>query len=132
MRITTILLALSLLGMLSSCKDKKVKQGELTPQKVEITETPKPEPEVQKVEEVKPVVKQSNYYVVAGCFRIKSNADRLHSKLIGQGYDSQIIPFYDMHMVTYNGYHTRREAQVALNRIVCEPGKENAWVYPVK
>ena len=35
-------------------------------------------------------------------------------------------------MVTYDGYETRKEAQVALNRIVREPGKELTWVYPVR
>ena len=103
MKITVILLALSLL-CLFSCKDKKVKE-ELTTQ---------------------------NYYLVAGCFKIPENAERLQAKLIQEGYDSRIVPFYNMSMVTYDGYETRKEAQVALNRIVREPGKELTWVYPVR
>ena len=122
MKITVILLALSLL-CLFSCKDKKVKE-ELTTQKVEVVEVAKPEP--------KPVVKQVNYYLVAGCFKIPENAERLQAKLIQEGYDSRIVPFYNMSMVTYDGYETRKEAQVALNRIVREPGKELTWVYPVR
>ena len=101
MKITVILLALSLL-CLFSCKDKKVKE-ELTTQKVEVVEVAKPE-----------------------------NAERLQAKLIQEGYDSRIVPFYNMSMVTYDGYETRKEAQVALNRIVREPGKELTWVYPVR
>ena len=120
MKITVILLALSLL-CLFSCKDKKVKE-ELTTQKVEVVEVAKP----------KPVVKQVNYYLVAGCFKIPENAERLQAKLIQEGYDSRIVPFYNMSMVTYDGYETRKEAQVALNRIVREPGKELTWVYPVR
>ena len=116
MKITVILLALSLL-CLFSCKDKKVKE-ELT------VAPPKEEP--------KPVVKQVNYYLVAGCFKIPENAERLQAKLIQEGYDSRIVPFYNMSMVTYDGYETRKEAQVALNRIVREPGKERTWVYPVR
>ena len=104
MKITVILLALSLL-CLFSCKDKKVKE-ELTTQKVEVVEVAKPEPVAPPKEEPKPVVKQVNYYLVAGC--------------------------YNMSMVTYDGYETRKEAQVALNRIVREPGKELTWVYPVR
>ena len=128
MKITVILLALSLL-CLFSCKDKKVKE-ELTTQKVEVVEVAKPEPPPK--EEPKPVVKQVNYYLVAGCFKIPENAERLQAKLIQEGYDSRIVPFYNMSMVTYDGYETRKEAQVALNRIVREPGKELTWVYPVR
>ena len=118
MKITVILLALSLL-CLFSCKDKKVKE-ELTTQKVEVVEVAKPEPVAPPKEEPKPVVKQVNYYLVAGCFKIPENAERLQAKLI------------HMSMVTYDGYETRKEAQVALNRIVREPGKERTWVYPVR
>ena len=125
MKITVILLALSLL-CLFSCKDKKVKE-ELTTQKVEVVEVAKPEPVAPPKEEPKPVVKQVNYYLVAGCFKIPENAERLQ-----EGYDSRIVPFYNMSMVTYDGYETRKEAQVALNRIVREPGKELTWVYPVR
>ena len=128
MKITVILLALSLL-CLFSCKDKKVKE-ELTTQKVEVVEVAKPEPVAPPKEEPKPVVKQVNYYLVAGCFKIPENAERLQAKLIQEGYDSRIVPFYNMSMVTYDGYETRKEAQVALNRIVREPGKERTWVYP--
>ena len=127
MKITVILLALSLL-CLFSCKDKKVKE-ELTTQKVEVVEVAKPEPVAPPKEEPKPVVKQVNYYLVAG---IPENAERLQAKLIQEGYDSRIVPFYNMSMVTYDGYETRKEAQVALNRIVREPGKELTWVYPVR
>lgn len=130
MKITVILLTLSLL-CLFSCKDKKVKE-ELTTQKVEIVEEAKPEPVVVPREELKPVVKQINYYLVAGCFKVPGNAERLQAELIREGYDSRIVPFYNMSMVTYDGYETRKEAQVALNRIVREPEKELTWVYPVK
>lgn len=130
MKITVILLALSLL-CLFSCKDKKVKE-ELTTQKVEVVEEVKPEPVAPPEEEPEPVVKQMNYYLVAGCFKVLENAERLQAKLLHEGYDSRIVPFYNMNMVTYDGYETRREAQVALNQIVREPGKEQTWVYPVR
>lgn len=128
MRTIAVLLALLMFGLLTSCKKKKVKE-ELTTQQVEVV---KPEPVVEKKEEVLPVVKQVNYYLVAGCFKVRENAERLNAKLLREGYDSKILPFYNMSMVTYNGYETREEAQLALNRIVQEPGKEWTWVYPVK
>lgn len=131
MRIIIILLALSLVGLFTSCKNKK-KNVELTEEKVEIVEVAKPEPVVTPKEEPKPVVKQVNYYLVAGCFKVRENAERLNAKLSDEGYDSRILPFYNMSMVTYDGYETRPEAQDALNKIVRETGKELTWVYPVR
>lgn len=131
MRIIIILLALSLVGLFTSCKNKK-KNLELTEEKVEIVEVAKPEPVVTPKEEPKPVVKQVNYYLVAGCFKVRENAERLNAKLSDEGYDSRILPFYNMSMVTYDGYETRQEAQDALNKIVRETGKELTWVYPVR
>ncbi len=130
MRVIVILLTVSLLGALTSCKEKRQKEV-FTSKKVEVKEVIKQEPVAPK-ETSKPVVKQVNYYLVAGCFKIPSNAERLHDKLVNEGYDSKIVPFYDMSMVTYGGYETREEAQAALNRIVQEEGKELTWVYPVK
>lgn len=62
----------------------------------------------------------------------EENAQRLHAQLTKEGYDSQIIPFYNLQMVTYNSFETRQEVQNALNLIVQETGKELTWVYPVK
>lgn len=129
MKIIVILLILSMSGIFTSCK-KKAKEV-VTTQKVEVVEV-KPEPVAPKKETPKPVVKQVNYYLVAGCFKIHNNAERLNDKLRNEGYDSKILPFYDMSMVTYDGYETRQEAQTALNRMVQEAGKEETWVYPVK
>lgn len=130
MKILCVLLILSVVGMATSCKNKK--QKEVTTQQVEVVEVIKTEPVAPPQEEPKPVVKQMNYYVVAGCFRLIENAERLNAKLLNAGYDSKILPFYNMSMVTYDGYETRQEAQKALNRLVQEPENEMAWVYPVK
>lgn len=130
MKILCVLLILSVVGMATSCKNKK--QKEVTTQQVEVVEVTKAEAVAPPQEEPKPVVKQMNYYVVAGCFRLIENAERLNAKLLNAGYDSKILPFYNMSMVTYDGYETRQEAQKALNRLVQEPENEMAWVYPVK
>lgn len=130
MKILCVLLILSVVGMATSCKNKK--QKEVTTQQVEVVEVIKNEAVAPPQEEPKPVVKQMNYYVVAGCFRLIENAERLNAKLLNAGYDSKILPFYNMSMVTYDGYETRQEAQKALNRLVQEPENEMAWVYPVK
>lgn len=132
MKTIIILLAVSLLGILSSCKEKK-NNSALTEKKVEVktepVQTPQPAPEPVKKE---PTAKPKNYHLVAGCFMEEENAQRLHTQLTKEGYDSQIIPFYNLQMVTYNSFETRQEAQNALNLIVQETGKELTWVYPVK
>lgn len=130
MRMMIIVLAMLGVGLCTSCKSKKKKAPLPTPPVV-VAPKPEPQPEPEPVVE-EPEVKQMNYYLVAGCFRVYDNAVRLNAKLLDQGYDSRIIPFYSLNMVTYDGYETRREAQVALNRIVKEPGKKKTWVYPVK
>ena len=119
MKTIIILLAVSLLGILSSCKEKK-NNSALTEKKVEVKTEP-----VQ-------TVKKKNYHLVAGCFMEEENAQRLHAQLTKEGYDSQIIPFYNLQMVTYNSFETRQEAQNALNLIVQETGKELTWVLIVQ
>lgn len=130
MRTIVILVAFSLLFSLSSCKKKK-KVETIEVSKTEIVETV-PAPVVEVKEEPQPVVREMNYFLVAGCFKVKSNADNLNARLISEGYNSKIMPYYNLYMVTYEGFETRQEAQSALNRIVQEPGKELTWVYPVK
>lgn len=133
MRTVIILLALFVVGLLSSCQQKKDK-AELTKQKVEIVK-PASEKTVEMISEPGEVVKsieQMNYYIVAGCFEFKENAERLNKLLVSKGFRSQILPFYNLNMVTYNGYETREEAQAALNQMVLQPGQEMLWVYPLK
>lgn len=132
MKTIIILLAVSLLGILSSCKEKK-NNSALTEKKVEVKTEPvqTAQPAPKPAEKQQPV-KKKNYHLVAGCFMEEENAQRLHAQLTKEGYDSQIIPFYNLQMVTYNSFETRQEAQNTLNLIVQETGKELTWVYPVK
>lgn len=120
-----LILMLVCIGLLAACKEKK---EPLTEQKVEVIQETKPEP--VKPEEPKPVVKEMNYFLVAGCFEVCSNAERLNQKLLSEGYASKILPFYQLHMVTYNGYETRAEAQAELNRMVLKEGMKGIWLYP--
>ena len=133
MRTIIILLSLLVVGLLTSCQQKKNKAA-LTDQKVEIAK-PSSEKTVETISELEKTeksVKQMNYYVVAGCFEFKENAERLNQLLISKGFKSQILPFYNLNMVTYSGYETREESQAALNQMVLQPGKEMLWVYPLK
>lgn len=131
MKLTILLVAVSLLLSVSACK-KKTKTVQVPP-RVEVKDTIKPEPViVEKNEKPAPVVKQMNYYLVAGCFKVRENAERLHAQLLREGYDARILPYYNYEMVTFDGFETHAEAQEALNRIVQEPGKSQTWIYPVR
>ncbi len=69
--------------------------------------------EEEKVVEEKPQIDPNakRYYLVAGSFRIKSNADRFNQKLISEGYSSEIINrssgFYT---VSYKTFYNWNEA----------------------
>ena len=90
MRTIIILLSLLVVGLLTSCQQKKNKAA-LTDQKVEIAK-PSSEKTVETISELEKTeksVKQMNYYVVAGCFEFKENAERLNQLLISKGFKSQ-------------------------------------------
>ncbi len=115
---------------LFSCKKKKAPVVEtlavVTTEEVKpVTESPKEAP--------KPAVKEYTHFLVGGCFRIKENADRFQAKLENEGYPSEILPyFHNLQLVTYKGFYSHGEAQIALNQMVLEPGKELTWIYPVR
>ncbi|MFC2100527.1 SPOR domain-containing protein [Bacteroidota bacterium] len=74
-----------------------------------------------------------NFYLIAGSFKDKSNASRLVSQLQKKGFDSKIIGLSvsGLHMVCYNGWSTREEAQKELYRIKVE-NNADSWIYVKK
>lgn len=61
----------------SACKEKQAPKKE-TPVQVVKRKTRLRQVEAEKTKDVKPVVKEKkNYFLVAGCFEYKSNADKL-------------------------------------------------------
>ncbi|MCX4291487.1 MAG: SPOR domain-containing protein [Odoribacter sp.] len=132
MKTNFIWILAALFSILMSCKEK--------PQPLPIVEAPVvekdtvvPEPveEEEVIEEVKPVRNEiQNYFLIAGCFEYKENADRLCEKLQRQGYDSKIITYFEnLYLVSYNGFATRKEGLAALKDIRKEKGKEKTWLY---
>lgn len=51
--------------------------------------TPEPEPIVEEEPQIDPNVKK--YYIVAGSFKVPSNAENFNQKLIDEGYNSEIV-----------------------------------------
>lgn len=119
-------------GLLMSCKEKPQPLPVVeAPVVVKDTVEPAPVVEEQMIEEIKPVKNEiQNYFLIAGCFEYKENADKLCEKLQRQGYDSKIITYFEnLYLVSYNGFPTRKEGLAALKKIRQEADKEKTWLY---
>ena len=77
-----------------------------------------------KKEEVKIV--SGKFPVIAGCFKVKDNADRLHKQLIDKGYPAEIITSRTgLFKVIMESFATRQEALDGLARLKkAEPGMQ--------
>ena len=77
-----------------------------------------------KPEIVKPVV--GKFPVIAGCFKIKSNADRLHKQLIEKGYPATMtVSRNGLYKVSMESFASRQEAMAGLARLKrAEPGMQ--------
>ncbi len=69
------------------------------------------------------------YHIIAGAFRIASNADKKVQKLKNQGFDAHLIGAnkYGLHQVVYKSYENRLEALRALRKIKKEQSPR-AWL----
>lgn len=106
---------------------------------VEEIESPVSEPEP--VEEIAPkeeVVQPAptpvasstsgNFYLIAGTFSDKSNAEKLVEELKSKGYPAEIIGFLNnMHYVSLQSFSSRSEANSAIQSVQSDAPK--AWVY---
>ncbi len=120
-----------------SCKSKKeepkkqVKREVVKPPVAPKDTTP---PVVEKEEVVEEVIAPENkYFLIAGSFSNEKNAEILQSKLIQQGFDSEIIVRrrgvnQDFFKVSYEGFYDKKEALAALKREKQLPNKEDVWL----
>ncbi|WP_251621177.1 SPOR domain-containing protein [Odoribacter lunatus] len=132
MKTSSIWLLTTLLCIIISCKEKKQPLPLVeAPVVVEKDTLPEDEPVVEIKEEVKPIRHEvQNYFLIAGCFEYKENADKLCNKLQKEGYDSKIITYFEnLYLVSYDGFPTRKEGLQALKEIRKEKGKEKTWLY---
>lgn len=61
------------------------------------------------------VTSTGNYYIVAGSFKLYSNAQSLNQKLKAKGFDSKILePYAQYNRVTVKQFNTVEEARAAL------------------
>ena len=87
----------------------------------EIVEEPKPRA-------VEPASTSGNYFLIAGTFTEKNNAETLVNELKAKGHPAQIIGFFNnMHYVSIAAFSSRGEASQAVSGIQNDaPG---AWIY---
>ncbi len=83
--------------------------------------------DVTSAEEIK--TSTGKYHIVAGAFRIASNADKKVRSLKAQGFDARLIGAnkYGLHQVVYNSYENRLDALQALRKIKKEESPR-AWL----
>ncbi|HAH57905.1 MAG: SPOR domain-containing protein [Lentimicrobium sp.] len=83
--------------------------------------------------EVNATVKNDVYFIIAGAFGVKNNADNLVSSLKNQGYDAKIIGInpQGLHMVSLAGYSNKKHALEQLN--ILRSGEiKSAWLLTQK
>ena len=74
----------------------------------------------------------SQFYVIAGAFRITDNAKNLVSSLKKKGYDSKILPLNEKGLtpVAFEGFSQRKKAVKSLREIQAKENK-NAWIFDI-
>ena len=91
-------------------------------------ETPREEEPPASPQEPVAVDQSPAWYVVAGCFEIERNADRMVERLRSQGYDARKFgTIGSLHMVCFDSFENRREA-LSLLREVRWDVEPDAWM----
>lgn len=117
---------------LAACKEKK----QSTPPPAVTTTQPAPKPAEQPKPQPKPqpqpeVKAEPHYFLIAGCFEYKSNAERLVEQLKQEGFsDARVLDYYEnLYLVAYSGYPTRSEAARALQTMQQDTAKLQTWIH---
>ena len=78
-------------------------------------------------ETIPPLIKdQHTYYIIAGAFAEKQNADKLLYKLKNWNYKPSIVEGGNLMRVSYNSFQNREDALLALAEIRKE--NKSAWL----
>ena len=137
-----LLTALAVVALLigAGCKDKPTKK----PQKPVKTAVVKKEvvKDTVKKEELKPEVKEvipeppkpaDKYFLIAGSFAKRHNADVFVSKLEADGYNAQVIerpggPNGEFYKVSYMSFYDKKEALAELRTARQSEGNGDVWL----
>ncbi|MDP7244456.1 MAG: SPOR domain-containing protein [Flavobacteriales bacterium] len=94
---------------------------------VEIVLEEKVEVIVPKEEIITPIIKeQHTYYIIAGAFAERKNADKLLRKLKSWNYNASIVKHGHLNRVAYNSYTSKEEALLILKEI--RIANQSAWL----
>jgi len=137
-----LLTILSIVALLigAGCKDKPSKKPQ-KPVKTAVVEkkvvkdttkldTIKTKPVVKEIEPVKPADK---YFLIAGSFSKRTNAEVFKAKLEAEGYQSVVIerpsgPNGDFYKVSYKSFYDRGEAYAELRTARTSEGRNDVWL----
>ncbi len=124
----------------AGCKDKPSKKPQ-KPVKTAVVEkkvvkdttavdTVKSKPVVKEVEPPKPADK---YFLIAGSFANKKNAEIFKAKLVAEGYQSVIIERPhglngEFYKVSYKSFYDRKEAFAELRTARYSEGRDDVWL----
>ncbi len=137
-----LLTALAIVALLigAGCKDKPEKKTK-KPVKTAVVEK-KVVPDTVKQEELKPVVEEvqpeppkpaDKYFLIAGSFTSRHNADVFVAKLIDEGFNAQVIerpggPNGEFYKVAYKSFYDRQEAYTELKMARNSEGRDDVWL----
>jgi len=76
--------------------------------------------------------KASQFYIIAGAFRVSKNAENLVATLKEKGYDSKVLPLNEkgLNPVAFEGFSNRVEAVKGLRSIQKKENKD-AWLLDI-
>ena len=77
-------------------------------------------------EKILPQANDQTFFLVAGAFAERKNADKMYEKLKNWNYDPQILEGSQLLRVTYSSFNNREEAILALNKI--REDNPSAWI----
>ena len=78
-------------------------------------------------EEIVPIIiPQKTYYIIAGAFSEKNNANKMLVKLKKWNYNTELVPGGNLLRVSYNSFTNKADALIALRKI--KQDNSNAWL----
>ena len=78
-------------------------------------------------EEIAPIIiPQTTYYIIAGAFSNKKNANKMLAKLKKWNYNTELLPWENLLRVSYNSFTNKADALIALHEIKHE--NSAAWL----
>ena len=75
-------------------------------------------------------VNSGKYYIMAGSFRLESNANKLFDLLLSKGYNPTKLPLNDKGLtpISFDNFSNRKDAVIALRKFQKSENKE-AWIF---